>query len=690
MKQIISMALVKQLFFVFMSFLLLPTLNAQELIATLEAEAGVLTLPAKVKYMNGYSGNAYVGDNDQGSSIVFNDVEIPEEGTYEFKTYYTSMQLRSIAVKANNFTETVSAIVNTTLDWNMPPTETMSAYIYLNKGTNTIKITPYPAGQGGPNIDKFEILTTDVELPKPGEFPILLEAETARLFGDLKVKPTDGSTISGLSGGKYIGDFNQSAKSYLQYVDIEIPEEGTYELKIFSMGSGRKLTIKVNQYEKIIITTKNSPNWDDAPASEVSTQIYMDKGKNRITFGTHNDNGPNLDKFEIHQTTETMPKPNVEKISVISSHADEAEITAQHDNETLSNLTDNNEYTFYNVMGATTTQITAKCRQPILLTGYLFSAGIEEKDDVTQWTLEVSTDGKTWNIVTPNSSIDLSGGYLYTINRNYSNAATERAQYYRLTAKGTTDINVAEWQLFGVPYITNEDGKNFPQDITEGINLEKNASAYPEGASGDGWSENYLNLFNRKLGNKYYSNNTRQFYVEIELDKKYTLDSYTLTSVDNFPDRDPSKWTLNGYNEESGWVELDRQVEFSFPCRYATVRFDVNSDIPFSKFLLDVEDNNGSSDSQLLKWQLFGKEYIEAGVNDFRTPICSIWSDAGKISIVRTESSPLRYNIYNLSGILVTNGTLTSTRKDIVLPQGIFIISVNDEVKDYKTKVIVR
>ena len=598
---------------IFLLLFLQQTLNAQQVVLTLEAENGELTLPAKVKYVNGYSGNAYVGDNDSGSAIAFNNVQITEAGTYEFKTYYTSMQLRSIAIKINNNSETISSIVNTTADWNTPPTATMSAYIYLNQGANSIKITPYPQGEGGPNMDKFEILTTNVELPKPGEFPIILEAEHARLFGDLKVKPTDGSTIAGLSGGKYIGDFNLSSNPYLQFTDVEIPQEGTYELKVFSMGSDRALSIKVNQYEKSVITTASSPYWDNAPTATVSTLIYMDKGKNKLTFSPHNDNGPNLDKFEIHKTSQTIPKPNIIKLSFISDHTDEAEITAQHPNETLPFLTDNNEFTLYKVTGVTSTQITAKCKYPILLTAYLFYAGMGSSVDLTQWVLESSKDGNLWTVVTPNKSTDLSGAHLFEINRSYGTASTNRAQYYRLTAKGTPNVEVAEWQLFGVPYIDNTDGKSFPQDITEGIDIQSKASGYPEGASGSGWSEKFHNLFNRELNKKYYMSGSKQYYVEIELDKTYQIHSYTLTSADAYPDRDPKQWTFNGYNDELGWVELDRQTDFIFPSRYATMKFNINNSSGFTKFMLDVENNNGSPDSQLLKWQLFGEEQIGGG-----------------------------------------------------------------------------
>ncbi len=673
----------------FLSLLLTPILKAQDVVVSLEAEAGTLTAPAKVKSVNGFSGNAYVGDNDAGSAITFTGVEIIKEGTYEFKTYYTCVGARSIAIKANDLSEVISIAVNSTSDWNAPPVGTMSTYVYLNKGKNTIKITPHPSGQGGPNMDKFEILTT----PQPGEFPILLEAEKARLFGSLKVKPLDGSTISGLSGGKYIGDFNQSAKSYLQFTDIEIPDEGTYELKVYSMGSSRALSIKVNQYKKSIIRTKDSPNWNDAPPSVVSTLIYLDKGKNKITFGTHNDDGPNLDKFEIHKTTESISKPEVEKVAFVSDFTDEAEITAQHNNSTVSYLTDNDEYTIYQVSGVTSTQIIAKCKEPVFLTGYLFSAGINSSEDVTKWTLESSVDGNTWKSITPSTSTDLSAGYLFTINRSYGDAAAQSAQYYRLTAKGSTDINVAEWQLFGVPYIANTDGKTFPQDITEGINMNTNISGYPEGASGSGWSEQFYNLFNRKLNSKYYMSGAKQYYVEVKLDKAYQLDSYTLTTADAFPDRDPRKWTFNGFNEESGWIELDRRVEFTFPGRYTTIQFNIDNKMPFTKFLLDVEDNNGSSDSQLLKWQLFGKEYIGTNIETAETRQMdrySVHSEQGKITILSDSDISAAFEIYNISGMLISKGTLSGTKKDIVISQGIYIVKINDSMKNYSAKTIVR
>lgn len=664
--------------------------QAQEVLVSLEAEDGIITLPAKVKPTNGstiegLSGGKYVGDNDPGSSIVFTDVEVPETGTYEFKTYYMSMQNRSIAVKVNNYSEFISTITNTTPGWDNPPTKTMSTYIYMDKGKNTIKITPQ--GNGGPNLDKFEIITTDVELPTPGEFPIVLEAETAQLFGNLKVKPTDGSSVDGLSGGKYIGDFDLAANSYLRFNDVEIPEEGTYELKVYSMGSSRALTIKVNHYEKSIIRTIDSPNWDNAPTSMVSTLVYLDKGKNTITFGLHEDNGPNLDKFEICTTTETIERPEVERIAYPFDFTDGAEITSPQSNATLALLADNDEYTSF-VPESSSVEVVAKCEVPVLLTGFLLSAGIDSEIDTDSWKLYSSTDGSSWKELTCDKSTDLDGARLYEITQTPGSATTNAAQYYKLEAQAE-GLQIAEWQLFGLPY-TAAGEQNFPADLTEGLDIETHVTGYPTGESGDNFSEEFYRLFDRNMSTKYYAHGATSFYVEIELDKPCTIDSYALSSSYDHPDRDPRKWILNGYNEELGWVELDRQTDAYFPTRYSTLKYEVSSPLTFTRILLDVEANNGAGDIQLLKFQIFGRESDGSGIESIEGETVTIVSGQGSIAIRQAQPHPVKYSVYTLSGTLAAQGTTADSYHEIALPAGAYIISAGDDATTQTQKLIVK
>lgn len=525
-----------------------PWLQAQDVLVTLEAEKGIITLPAKVKPVDGstvegISGGKYVGDNDPGSSIVFNDVEVPEAGTYEFKTYYMSMQNRSIAVKVNNYSEYISTVSNTTPGWDVPPTNEMSTYIYMDKGKNTIKITP--------------------------------------------------------------------------------------------MGSG----------------------------------------------------GPNMDKFEICTTTEEIDKPEVEKIAYSYDFTDEAEISSTQENSTLSLLTDNDEYTYY-VPETSNVEIVAKCQQPVLLTGFLLSAGIDSEIDVDTWKLYASANGSTWKEISYDKVTDLDGAHLYEITRYPGTAAADAAQYYKLAATHE-NLEIAEWQLFGLPYVASGD-KNFPTDLTENIDVRSNVSAYPIGESGDNFSEEFYNLFDRNMSTKYYAHEATSFYVEIDLEKPYTIESYALTNAHDYPDRDPRKWILNAYNEELGWVELDRQTDTYFPTRYSTLKYNVNSSTGFTKVMLDVEANNGAKDIQLLKFQIFGKEFNGAGINAAQDKTLSIIADQGKIIISQTEGKPINYTVYNLSGTVIEQGTTDVSYREIVLNAGAYIVSANDGSKNKIEKLIVK
>lgn len=220
----------------------------------------------------------------------------------------------------------------------------------------------------------------------------------------------------------------------------------------------------------------------------VSTLIYLDKGTNTLTFGLHEDNGPNIDKFEICTTTEEIDKPEVEKIAYSYDFTDEAEISSTQENSTLSLLTDNDEYTYY-VPETSNVEIVAKCQQPVLLTGFLLSAGIDSEIDVDTWKLYASANGSTWKEISYDKVTDLDGAHLYEITRYPGTAAADAAQYYKLAATHE-NLEIAEWQLFGLPYVASGD-KNFPTDLTENIDVHSNVSAYPIGESGDNFSEEF-------------------------------------------------------------------------------------------------------------------------------------------------------------------------------------------------------
>ncbi|MFE7757424.1 hypothetical protein [Streptomyces sp. NPDC057418] len=65
--------------------------------------------------------------------------------------------------------------------------------------------------------------------------------------------------------------------------------------------------------------------------------------------------------------------------------------------------------------------------------------------------------------------------------------------------------------------------------------------------------------------------------VEFEFDRPTALTGYTLTSANDFPDRDPREWTLSGSRDGSRWTELDSRTGQSFPERFESRTFRIGA-----------------------------------------------------------------------------------------------------------------
>ena len=508
---------------------------AQNPIQILEAENAELTLPVKVKYVNGFSGNAYVGDNDPGSEIVFRNVNVPEEGTYEFRTYYASMHIRSIAVQSGYYPPVILTMTETTEDWNRPPVGMMLSYIYLDKGNNTIKITPYNGG------------------------------------------------------------------------------------------------------------------------------------------------GPNIDKFEIWETGVHMSKPEIKKSAFTYDLTDDAKITINGKDVTKSSLNDNDEFTIYE-NNEPSSDVYIECPEPCLITGYLFSEGPDVSQNTKNWELEYSTDGIDYYALSPTQTNILSTAVLFTINRQPHADSGKAAKYYKVKTQGR---NIGEIQLFGIPYLASDKPKNFPADITDGVDLTTKAFGTPLGAFSIA-DERFYNLFDRNMEKKYYSDESLTCNVEIELEKSYRLDYYTLTSCQDYPERDPRTWVVEGFDRD--WEVISEVQGFEFPCRYATMKFPANNRKIYKGFRLRTSENNGGNAFQLLKWQLFGGD-TPSGIQNYENTPVKIYSSNREI-VIRSEKTGA-YQISNLTGQTIHNGTIMNDTNHIPVSPGIYIVSIKIEKDNIVRKIII-
>ncbi|MFI6657882.1 GH92 family glycosyl hydrolase [Streptomyces sp. NPDC050523] len=85
-------------------------------------------------------------------------------------------------------------------------------------------------------------------------------------------------------------------------------------------------------------------------------------------------------------------------------------------------------------------------------------------------------------------------------------------------------------------------------------------------------------------------------WVEFDLDKPLKITNYALTSANDFDERDPKDWTLQGSTDGKDWKTLDSRTGESFSERFQTKSYDLAEPAEYQHFRLDITKNNGADD----------------------------------------------------------------------------------------------
>ncbi|MGY6026052.1 GH92 family glycosyl hydrolase [Streptomyces spinosirectus] len=85
-------------------------------------------------------------------------------------------------------------------------------------------------------------------------------------------------------------------------------------------------------------------------------------------------------------------------------------------------------------------------------------------------------------------------------------------------------------------------------------------------------------------------------WVEFDLDKPLKITNYALTSANDFDERDPKDWTLQGSTDGKDWKTLDSRAGESFSERFQTKSYDLAEPAEYQHFRLDITKNNGADD----------------------------------------------------------------------------------------------
>lgn len=132
---------------------------------------------------------------------------------------------------------------------------------------------------------------------------------------------------------------------------------------------------------------------------------------------------------------------------------------------------------------------------------------------------------------------------------------------------------------------------------TLSVNLENGAGA----GGGEGSAKVVDNDFTSKfLINPYQSN----FYMQLSFPQPQQVASYTLTSGDDSPGRDPRDWKFSGSTDGTTWVDLDVKTGETFSGRRMTRTFNFKNVIAYKFYRISISAVGSGSLFQLTEWRV--------------------------------------------------------------------------------------
>jgi len=516
-----------------------------------------------------------------------------------------------------------------------------------------------PMLQGGGVAIQF---TKNPSLPVPQN--IIVEAEAGgNIYGGNAKKIADRNA----SGGYRIGSLGNDLKSYLT-INVEAPEDGTYAMSVFYCTTQRrKVYVSVNGMKREPYYFSNKEGAADCSRLNMRTiNVFLHKGNNTVKFINENDYIPDFDRFSFIKTNLATVTPQTEPDYVLCPYDitdDGGVLTAQYDNETLKNLTDNNVETKFVVNNPQSGfWIQYEAKVPVVLTGYaLCSADDKPEYDPMQWRLDGSNDGETWKTIqTKGQSFDRLETRIYPV-WNVMNIIPYK--YYRLTITSLNqgpDFQLAEWQLYG-----------YKTEMPEG-NLVTDASRLT--AQYQGGVEN---LMDNAYNTQYVAGaDSASGWIMYDLGASKTIVSYELQNIsDANRYNDPCTWELQGSNNRSTWTALDHREEINFMVPLHQMFLKTQTQLPYRWIRLNISDTKSGKPVKLSGWQLYLTDEvtsIQSVMKQDANAIYHAWGDRGKLHLKGTEKTA--YTIYGIEGAPIAKGIFDTELTINNIPEGIYLV----------------
>ncbi|WP_367329850.1 fasciclin domain-containing protein [Sphingobacterium multivorum] len=137
------------------------------------------------------------------------------------------------------------------------------------------------------------------------------------------------------------------------------------------------------------------------------------------------------------------------------------------------------------------------------------------------------------------------------------------------------------------------------------IKFKGQGSASKETSGGPNAVEASKYVFDGNPETKFFLSSPGQFYLQWDFPVEVLANSYTLRSANDIQDRDPTDWTLQGLDGESGkWILLDSRQGEEFDERFQLRVFFFTNTKTYKAYRLNIARMHGGNDFQLADWTM--------------------------------------------------------------------------------------
>lgn len=242
-----------------------------------------------------------------------------------------------------------------------------------------------------------------------------------------------------------------------------------------------------------------------------------------------------------------------------------------------------------------TTWVKMSFAKPTMLDAYtLTSANDHVERDPVSWTFSGSNDGVNWTVIDSRSGQSWASRFQA---RDFVLAQRTAAYtYFRFEFRATSGsiTQLAELELTGV-----QSGATTTGSIVEVVPAAY--SARGENGAGEGLAK----LFDGDASTKWldFSGTT---WVRMSFSKPTMLEAYSLTSANDYVERDPVSWTLSGSNDGVTWTVIESRTGQTWQSRFLTRDFALaQRTAAYTYFQFSFQAQAGGI-TQLAELELFG------------------------------------------------------------------------------------